>query len=319
MRAIVAETTGGPEVLVEQEVPRPVPGMTEILVRVKAAGINPTDWKARAGGGLPGKTFPAILGYDVAGVVEQVGMGVSIYRPGDAVLGMPRFPLLPGGYAEYVAAPARQFVPKPDRLSFEEAAGLPLAALTAWQGLVDTAKLRPGRRVLVHAAAGGVGHLAVQIAKSLGAHVIGTASAAKHDFVRSLGADEVIDYRTEDFVKVLEEQPVDVVFDGIAGEYSGRSLKVLKDGGVLVSILPVDEATIAEAARRGIPAGFTLVEPDRLALSAIADLVERGELRVQIDSVFPLAEAAAAHRHGETNRATGKIVLRVEDAAPPAA
>jgi NADPH:quinone reductase-like Zn-dependent oxidoreductase len=319
MRAIVAETTGGPEVLVEREVPRPVPGLTEILVRVKAAGVNPTDWKARAGGGLPGKSFPAILGYDVAGVVEQVGPGVTLYRPGDAVLGMPRFPLLPGGYAEYVAAPARQFVPKPDRLSFEEAAGLPLAALTAWQGLVDTAKLRPGQRVLVHAAAGGVGHLAVQIAKSLGAHVIGTASAAKHDFVRSLGADEVIDYRTEDFVQVLQKQPVDVVFDAIAGEYGGRSLKVLEDGGVLVSILPVDEATVTEARRRGIPTGFTLVEPDRLALTAIAELVERGELRVEIDTVFPLAEAAAAHRRGETNRASGKIVLRVEDPAPPAA
>ena len=311
MRAIVAETAGGPEVLVEQEVPRPVPGLTEILVRVVAAGVNPTDWKSRADGELPGRSFPAILGYDVAGVVEQVGPGVSIYQPGDAVLGMPRFPLLPGGYAEYVAAPARQFVPKPDRLSFEEAAGLPLAALTAWQGLVDTAKLRPGQRVLVHAAAGGVGHLAVQIAKSLGAYVIGTASAAKHDFVRSLGADEVIDYRTEDFAQVLAEQPVDVVFDAIAGEYSGRSLKVLKDGGVLVSILPVDEAATAEARRRGIPTGFTLVEPDRLALTAIADLVERGELRVEIDSVFPLGQAAAAHRHGETNRASGKIVLRV--------
>ena len=318
MRAVVAERTGGPEVLVEREVPRPTPGLTEILVRVKAAGVNPTDWKSRADGGLPGKTFPAILGYDVSGVVEEVGPGVTFYRPGDEVLGMPRFPFLPGGYAEYVAAPSRHFVPKPERLSFEEAAGLPLAALTAWQGLVDTAKLRPGQRVLVHAAAGGVGHLAVQIAKSLGAYVIGTASAAKHDFVRSLGADEVIDYRGEDFVEVLGGRPVDVVFDPIAGEYSSRSLKVLRDGGVLVSILPVDEAATAEARRRGIPTGFTLVEPDRLALTAIADLVERGELRVEIDSVFPLAEAAEAHRRGETNRARGKIVLRVGDGGPDA-
>jgi NADPH:quinone reductase-like Zn-dependent oxidoreductase len=204
-------------------------------------------------------------------------------------------------------------VPKPARLSFEEAAGLPLAALTAWQGLVDTGKLRAGQRVLVHAAAGGVGHLAVQIAKSLGAHVIGTASAAKHKFVRTLGADEVIDYRTEDFVAVLGERSVDLVFDPIAGEYSSRSLKVLKDGGVLVSILRVDEAATTQARRRGIQAGYTLVEPDRLALTAIADLVERGELRVEIDSVFPLAEAAEAHRRGETNGASGKIVLRVAD------
>jgi NADPH:quinone reductase-like Zn-dependent oxidoreductase len=313
MRAVVAEHTGPPEVLVEREVPRPAPGMTEILVRVRAAGVNPTDWKARSGGGLPGKNFPAILGYDVAGVVEEVGPGVTIYRPGDEVLGMPSFPLLPGAYAEYVVGPSRHFVPKPARMSFEEAAGLPLAGLTAWQGLVDTAKLRAGQRVLVHAAGGGVGHLAVQIAKSLGAYVIGTAGAAKHEFIRMLGADEVIDYRDEDFVAALAGRPVDVVLDPIAGDYSCRSLKVLDAGGVLVSILPVDQDAMVEARRRGTPTGFTLVEPDRLALSAIADLVEQGRLRVEIDSVFPLAEAAEAHRRGELNHTGGKIVLRVDD------
>ena len=311
MRAVVAQQPGGPEVLELREVPRPVPGMTEILVRVKAAGVNPTDWKSRAGGGLPGKTFPAILGYDVAGVVEEVGPGVTMYRPGDEVLGMPLFPQLPGGYSEYVAAPGRHFVRKPAALSFEEAAGLPLAGLTAWQGLFDTAKLTTGRRVLVHAAAGGVGHLAVQIAKSAGAYVIGTASAPKHDFVSSLGADEVIDYRNEDFAAVLRENPVDLVFDPIAGDYSARSLSVLRDGGDLVSILPVP-AEAAELARaRGIPTGFTLVEPDRLGLTALAALVEQGALRVRVDSVFPLARAADAHRHGESNGASGKIILAV--------
>jgi NADPH:quinone reductase-like Zn-dependent oxidoreductase len=224
---------------------------------------------------------------------------------------MPKFPVLPGGYAEYVVAPSRQFVRKPAALSFEQAAGLPLAALTAWQGLVDTGRLSAGQRVLVHAAAGGVGHLAVQIAKSLGAHVIGTASAPKHDFVRSLGADEVIDYRSVDFVDVLREQPVDVVFDPIAGDTSLRSVQVLKDGGILVSILSVEDDAAAEAKRRGIHAEFTLVEPDRLALTAITDLVEQGRLRVEVDSVFPLAEAADAHRRGETNQASGKIILRV--------
>ncbi|HEX4791542.1 MAG TPA: NADP-dependent oxidoreductase [Actinospica sp.] len=313
MRAVVADRTGGPEVLQLREVERPAPGMTEILVRVRAAGVNPTDWKSRSGHGLPGRTFPAILGYDVAGVIEEVGPGVTMYRPGDEVFGMPLFPKLPGGYAEYVAAPSRHFVPKPAALSFEEAAGLPLAALTAWQGLFDTAKLRSGRRVLVHAAAGGVGHLAVQIAKSAGAHVIGTASAAKHEFVRGLGADEMIDYRTEDFAEVLRDDPVDVVFNPIAGDYNERSLRVLKDGGALVSILPVSAAAAEAARERGIPTGFTLVEPDRLALTAIADLVERGALRVRIDSVFPLAEAAEAHRRGETNSASGKIVLRVDE------
>jgi NADPH:quinone reductase-like Zn-dependent oxidoreductase len=312
MRAVVAERAGGPEVLAVEEVERPTPGPTEILVRVKAAGVNPTDWKSRRGGGLVGKSFPAILGYDVAGVVEELGAGVTLYRPGDEVLGMPKFPVLPGAYAQYVAAPARHFVPKPKALSFEEAAGLPLAALTAWQGLVDTGGLRSGQRVLIHAAAGGVGHLAVQIAKSIGAHVIGTASAPKHELVRDLGADEVIDYRTQDFVQVLRDDPVDVVFDPIAGEYSARSLEVLKDGGVLVSILPVDAETVERARARGIPTGFTLVEPDRLALTAITDLVEQGRLRVLIDAVFPLEEAAEAHRRSETNRSSGKIVLRVD-------
>ena len=311
MRAVVAEHTGGPEVLELREVDRPRPGMTEVLVRVRAAGINPTDWKSRAGTGFP-KKFPAIFGYDVAGVIEEVGLGVTLYRPGDEVFGMPLFPKPANAYAEYVVAPARHFVPKPASLSFEEAAGLPLAALTAWQGLVDTGKLEAGQRVLVHAAAGGVGHLAVQIAKSRGAYVIGTASAAKHDFVRALGADELIDYQNTDFAEVLRDRPVDVVFDPIAGDYSSRSLQVLKDGGVLVSILPVNEAATKEAEQRGIPTGFTLVEPDRLALTAIVELIERGELRVEIDSVFPLEQAADAHRRGETNRASGKIVLRVD-------
>jgi NADPH:quinone reductase-like Zn-dependent oxidoreductase len=312
MLAVLAQEAGGPEVLHLQEVERPTPGLTEILVKVYAAAINPTDWKSRAAGRhLPNGGSPVILGYDVAGVVEEVGSGVTWLRVGDEVLGMPKFPVLPGAYAEYVVAPSRQFVRKPKDLSFEEAAGLPLASLTAWQGLVETGQLRSGQRVLVHAAAGGVGHLAVQIAKSVGAYVIGTASAPKHDFVRSLGADEVIDYRNQDFVDVLREQPVDVVFDPIAGDTSLRSLQVLKDGGALVSILSVDEATAAEARRRGIHAEFTLVEPDRLALTAIVELVEQGKLRVEIDSVFPLAEAAAAHRRGETNQASGKIILRV--------
>jgi NADPH:quinone reductase-like Zn-dependent oxidoreductase len=313
MLAVVAAHAGPPEVLDPREVARPVPGLTEILVRVRAAGVNPTDWKSRGGVGLPGLSLPAILGYDVAGVVESVGFGVTHLRPGDEVLGMPRFPVFPGGYAQYVAAPSRHFVRKPAALSFEQAAGLPLAGLTAWQGLVDTAGLGPGQRVLIHAGAGGVGHLAVQVAKSRGAHVIATASAAKHDFVRGLGADELIDYRSEDFVDALRGDPVDVVFDPIAGDYAVRSLRVLKDGGRLVSLLPVPPEAVKEAQTRGITAGFTLVEPDPLGLTALVDLVERGLLTVAIEAVFPLAEAAAAHRHGEANRSTGKIVLRVDE------
>src|SRR5580698_2337738 len=193
MNAAVIDRAGGPDELHIASVRRPEPGLTEIQVRVHAAGVNPVDWKVRAGGG---PEYPLIVGWDVAGVVSAVGEGVTLYRPGDEVYGMPLFPRFPGGYAEYVVAPARHFAPKPAGLSFAEAAAVPLAALTAWQGLVDTADLRRGQRVLIHAAGGGVGHLAVQIAKHLGAYVIGTASTAKTGFVRELGADEVIDYTT---------------------------------------------------------------------------------------------------------------------------
>jgi NADPH:quinone reductase-like Zn-dependent oxidoreductase len=183
MNAAVIDRAGGPEELHIASVPRPEPGLTEIQVRVHAAGVNPVDRKVRADGG---PEYPLILGWDVAGVVSAAGEGVTIYRPGDEVYGMPLFPRFPGGYAEYVVAPARHFAPKPAALSFTEAAAVPLAALTAWQGLVDTAGLRRGQRVLIHAAGGGVGHLAVQIAKHLGAYVIGTASTGKIGFVREL-------------------------------------------------------------------------------------------------------------------------------------
>ncbi|WP_441251133.1 NADP-dependent oxidoreductase [Kitasatospora sp. McL0602] len=311
MRAIGQDEFGGPEVLRPVELARPVPGPTEILVRVHAAGVNPVDWKTRLWGGL-GSTPPFVLGYDVSGVVEAVGMGVRLFAPGDEVYGMPGFPRLPGGYAEYVAAPARQFAPKPAGLDHAEAAALPLAALTAWQALVDLAGLRPGQRVLVHAAAGGVGHLAVQIAKALGAYVIGTASAGKHDFVRGLGADEVVDYTAVDFETVVAE--VDVVLDPVGGGYGERSLKVLRDGGTLVSLThPDEDALAAVAAGRGIRAGFMLVEPDRRALLAVTELVETGRLRPTLAAVLPLEDAAKAHELGETGRTVGKLVLRVAD------
>jgi NADPH:quinone reductase-like Zn-dependent oxidoreductase len=306
MNAAVIDRAGGPEELHIASVPRPEPGLTEIQVRVHAAGVNPVDWKVRADGG---PEYPLILGWDVAGVVSAAGEGVTIYRPGDEVYGMPLFPRFPRGYAEYVVAPARHFAPKPAALSFTEAAAVPLAALTAWQGLVDTAGLRRGQRVLIHAAGGGVGHLAVQIAKHLGAYVIGTASTGKIGFVRELGADEVIDYTTTDFVPAAGQ--VDVAFDPIAGDYSLRTLQVVRDGGHLVSILDVPDDAQKAAADRGISAGFTLVEPDRLALSAITDLINSGCLRPVVDSVYPLDRAADAHRYGELGHTTGKIVLSV--------
>ncbi|MET9339654.1 NADP-dependent oxidoreductase [Nonomuraea sp. NPDC003804] len=310
MRAISQDVLGGPEVLKEIDLPMPAPGPTEVLVRVHAAGLNPTDWKHRAGGGLLGRP-PFVLGWDVSGVVEAVGVGVSLHQPGDEVFGMLRYPSGHGAFAEYVTAPSRTFARKPAGVDHVQAGALPLAALTAWQALVDAAGVRAGRRVLVHAAAGGVGHLAVQIAKARGAHVIGTASAAKHDFLRSLGADELVDYRSEDFATAVKD--VDVVLDTIGGDYGPRSLETLRPGGTLVSLVLSrrDDELSAKAQARGVRAVDVLVEPDHAAMKAIAALVEAGRLRAEIAAVFPLAEAAKAHELGETGRTVGKIVLEI--------
>ncbi|WP_097866660.1 NADP-dependent oxidoreductase [Streptomyces sp. rh34] len=311
MRAVSQDAAGAPGVLKVVEARRPVAGLGEILVRVHAAGVNPTDWKTRERGVFAtGARPPFTLGFDVAGVVEAVGGGVTLFEAGDAVFGMPRFPHPAGAYAEYVAAPARHFAPRPDGLDHIQAGALPLASLTAWQALVDTANVRPGERVLIHAAAGGVGHLAVQIAKARGAYVIGTAGAAKHELLRSLGADELIDYRTQDFAETLRD--VDVVLDTLGGPTWARSLRTLRRGGTLISILPLDDTFPAEEAEAaGVRAVFMLVEPDHAGLREVTSLVEGGRLRVMVDAVFPLEEAVRAHTLGETGRTTGKIVLSV--------
>ncbi|AZM55673.1 NADPH:quinone reductase [Streptomyces sp. WAC 01529] len=310
MRAVSPRAWGAPENLVPVEVDRPEPGLTEILVRVHAAGVNPVDWKTRAEGAFGTWGDTPILGYDVSGVVEEVGPGVTLYSPGDEVFGMPRFPEQAGGYAEYVVAPARRFAPKPAGIDHVQAAALPLAALTAWQGLVETAGLRAGQRVLIHAAAGGVGHLAVQIAKARGAYVIGTAREEKHAFLRGLGADEVVDYARVDFTEAISD--VDIVLDGVGGEYGTRSLEVLRPGGHLVTLPDPGGLPDAGLAReRGVHAGWTIVEPDRLGLLEIARLVDEGKLRAEIDTVLPLEDAAKAHAYGERGRTRGKIVLRV--------
>jgi NADPH:quinone reductase-like Zn-dependent oxidoreductase len=294
MRAVTPRMWGGPEVLAEVEVPRPAPGPGEILVRVQAAGVNPTDWKSRAGGGLGLWGEPPVLGYDVSGIVEAAGLGVRLFQPGDEVFGMPRFPHQAGAYAEYVTAPARHFVRKPSEIDHVQAAALPLAALTAWQALLDIAGLREGDRVLIHAAAGGVGHLAVQIAKAHGAHVIGTATASKHTLLRDLGADELVDYMEVDFADAVHD--VDVVIDTIGGDYGPRSLRVLRNPGTLVSLSsPAENDLIPRARELGIRAGFMLVEPDHSAMNAIATMAAAGALRAHIDAVFPLHQAAQAH------------------------
>ncbi|GAA4930865.1 NADP-dependent oxidoreductase [Streptomyces coeruleoprunus] len=312
MRAIGQDVFGGPEVLRLIEADRPEPGPAEVLVRVHAAAVNPTDAWHRATGGLAGGAAPVRLGWDVSGVVEAVGPGVTTLEPGDEVFGLPRHPLPAGTYAEYVTSPARHLVRKPAGLTHIEAAALPLAALTAWQALVDTAGLDAGQRVLVHAAAGGVGHLAVQIAKARGAHVVGTARAGKHDFLRGLGADELVDYTRADFTTAVE--PVDVVLDTIGGEYGPRSLRTLREGGFLVSLASPAEAYLAAEARAlGRRAAFMIVEADQVGMREIASLVETGRLRPEIATVLPLEEAAKAHELAAGGRTSGKIVLSVAD------
>lgn len=310
MRAISQDVLGGPEVLKEVRLERPEPRPNEVLVRVRAAGVNPTDWKHRATGGFLGEP-PFVLGWDVSGVVESVGIGVAAFRPGDEVFGMLSYPFGHGSHAEYVTAPARTFTHKPAGIDHVQAGALPLVSLTAWQALVERADVQPGQRVLVHAAAGGVGHVAVQIAKARGAHVIGTASAGKHEFLRSLGADEAVDYRETDFAEAVKD--VDVVLDTIGGDTSLRSLRVLRPGGVVVSILPVgSDDFFEEADRLGVRAVRMLVDADRADMREIARLVESGKLRAEIAETFPLAEAARAHTQGETGRTTGKLVLVVD-------
>ncbi|MFN3601986.1 MAG: NADP-dependent oxidoreductase [Dietzia sp.] len=310
MRAVSQNSLGEPDVLVVVDHPRPEPRTNEILVRVKAASVNPTDWKHRAGGGFLGQP-PFVLGWDLSGVVEAVGIGVARFVPGDEVFGMLSYPFGHGAHADYVSAPASWFAPKPASLDHVQAAALPLVSLTAWQALVENADVQPGQRLLIHAAAGGVGHVAVQIAKARGAHVIGTASAGKHDFLRELGVDEAIDYREVDFAEAVGD--VDVVLDTIGGEYSTRSLRTLRPGGIVVSILPVgSDDLFREADELGVRAIRMLVDSSRHDLVSITELVEQGALRARIAEVFPLEQAAEAHRHGETGRTTGKMVLTTD-------
>ncbi|KQV05775.1 MULTISPECIES: NADP-dependent oxidoreductase [unclassified Kitasatospora] len=306
MRAIGQDGFGGPEVLRIIEVERPEPAPAEVLVRVHAAGVNPTDSWHRGSGGLGGEVIR--LGWDVSGVVEAVGLGVTTLAPGDEVFGMPRHPRPAGTYAEYVTSPARHLLRKPAGLDHTEAAALPLAGMTAWQALVDTADVQPGQRVLIHAAAGGVGHLAVQIAKARGAYVIGTARAAKHEFLRGLGADELIDYTAADFETATD--PVDVVIDTIGGEYGPRSLRLLRTGGFLVSLASPAEAYLADLARPlGKRAGFMAVEADQAGLRELAALVGAGQLRPVLDTVLPLELASKAHELLDSGRTQGKVVL----------
>ena len=308
MRVITQHKLGGPEVLTVVDAPEPRPLPTEVLVRVKAIGLNPLEARLRAGEfPLIGRP-PFILGWDLSGVVEQAQ--TWRFRPGDEVFGMPLFPRMANGYAELVSAPALHLVRKPASLSHVEAAALPVVGLTAWQGLVDLAGVTEGDRVLIHGGGGGVGHVAIQIAKALGAYVSATSSGSKRKFVEGLGADEVIDYTAVDFTEAVRD--IDVVFDSIGGDAVRRSLAVLRPGGHLVTAVAEDDLELTAAYEAaGMRFSGIAVDPDPVGLRGLVELVEQGRLRVHVQETFPFERVADAHRLLDGGHLQGKLVLTV--------
>ncbi|MEU4657418.1 NADP-dependent oxidoreductase [Streptomyces sp. NPDC023723] len=309
MRVITQQELGGPEVLTIVDAPEPQPFPTEVLVRVKAIGLNPLEARLRAGEfPLLGRP-PFILGWDISGVVEEAS-ATWRFRPGDEVFGMPLFPRAASAYAEAVSAPALHLARKPASLSHVEASALPIVGLTAWQGLVDIGGVTEGDRVLVHGGGGGVGHVAIQIAKAFGAHVIATAGGSKREFVEGFGADEVIDYTAVDFTEAVRD--VDVVLDTIGGDTVERSLAVLRPGGHLVTaVAEEDTELIAKYEAAGMRFSGIAVEPDPVALRGLVDLVEQGRLRVHVQETFPFERVADAHRLLDAGHLRGKLVLTV--------
>jgi len=307
MRAVRAHARGGSEQLRLENVPKPEPRAGEALVRVHAAGITPTElewpetWIDRQGH----DRIPIIPSHEVSGVVEKVGHGVTHVVAGEEVFGLVPFDN-DGAAADYVAVRARDLAPKPVTLDHSRTAALPLSALTAWQAFTEQAHVQPGHHVLVHGGAGGVGAFAVQIAKVLGARVSATASAGDIEYVRSLGADVVIDYKAAPFEEIISD--VDVVLEPIGGRTTEASIGVLNDGGSLITLAGPPTVTLPEG--RNLSARFFIVEPERSQLIELARLVDEGRLRVEVAKVFTLEEFAAAYEFARTTRRRGKVVVR---------
>src|ERR1051325_2813167 len=302
-KAVRIHKFGGPKVLRYEEAPMPEPNANQILVRVSAAGVNPIDWKIREGV-LGQDPLPQVMGSDFSGVIEACGSDVTEFHPGESVFGTVADES--GSYAEYALTTPAQITVKPEELDHVHAAALPIASMTAWQALFDKGGLQAGQKVLIHAAAGGVGGFAVQLAHWKGAYVIGTASAESHDFVKQLGADEVIDYRATRFEEVVKE--VDVVLDTVGGQTQDRSWKVLKRGGILVSIVkPPPEHNTKSEGVRGVFMRSDHNRGDQLA--QIGNLVVRGQVKVNVEKVLPLSEARKAQELSQSGHAHGKIVL----------
>jgi NADPH:quinone reductase-like Zn-dependent oxidoreductase len=310
MKAIVIHEYGGPEVLKYEDLPRPEPKEDQILVRVIAAGVNPVDGMIRSGMfAKNGKgAFPMVLGGDVAGVVEKVGNKVTKFKAGDPVFAYVSLDS-DGGYAQYAVVPERDAAPKPKSLTYVDAAAVPIVALTAWQALIDTAKLNAGQTVLVHGGSGGVGSFAIQIAKARGAKVIATASTANQDLLKQLGTDVAVDYTKQKFEDVAKD--VDVVLDSIGKDTLARSYGVVKRGGIIVSLVARPDP--AELEKHGIRGAALSVDPNSEELSQIGKLIDEKKIRVIVSQTFPLSEAAKAQSQVATGHTRGKIVLKVAE------
>ena len=297
MQAVVVHETGGPEVLVLEEADRPEPGDGEVLVKVRAASVNPIDWKYRRG--IAQRELPAVLGNDISGTIES--SRAEEFAEGDDVFGW----AASGGYADFATASADTIARKPDGVTHEQAAGIPVAGLTAWQALFDRGGLDAGQTALIAGAAGGVGHFAVQLAKHAGARVIGTGSSRNREFVLGLGADEYVDYTQQDVAEVVSD--VDLAFDTVGGDTTQSLVPTLREGGVIVTIA---NAPPEDAAReRGARAELLVTSPSSDQLPTIAELVASGEVRVEIAEVLPLTEVRRAHELNESGHTRGKIIL----------
>ena len=310
MKAVVMNEYGGPEVLKYQDAPQPEPNDDEILVRVIAAAVNPVDTYVRQG--MFGKRAldnrPAILGYDIAGIVDKIGANAKRFKKGDAVYSYLSV-MRGGGYAEFAIAKESETGLKPKNLSFDEAAAVPLAATTAWQALIDSAKIDKGQTVLIHGGSGGVGSFAIQIAKARGAKVIATASTAHQSLLKQLGVDQAIDYTTTKFEDVVKD--VDVVLNCVRADALGRSYGVVKKGGIIVSI--TDEPDQNECSKRSLQCSRLGAHPDAKVLDELTKLIEAGKMKAIVSQTFPLADASKAHQQIETHHTLGKIVLKIAD------
>ena len=309
MKAVVATQPGGPEVLKYQDVPKPEPKDDEILVRVIAAAVNPVDTYVRQGkfGKRASNSGPLIIGYDIAGLVEKTGANAKKFKPGDAVYSYLSI-MRGGGYAEFAVAKESETALKPKNISFVEAAAVPLAATTAWQALIDSAKIAKGQTVLIHGGSGGVGSFAIPIAKARGAKVIATASTAHQATLKQLGVDQAIDYTTTKFEDVVKD--VDVVLNCVRADALARSYGVVKKGGVIVSI--TDEPDQTECAKHGITCSRMGAHPEATVLEELTKLIEAGKMKPIVSQTFPLSDANKAHEQIETRHTLGKIVLKVQ-------